>query len=584
MSLDGIVVRALVRELQSCVRARILKIYQPTDNELILHIRGQGAGGKLLLSAHPSMPRLHWTEQVWANPSEPPMFCMLLRKYCEGGVIEAVRQIGLERIVEIDVRHRDELGDASLKRLVIEIMGRHSNIILMDPVTGVVHDGIRHVTPAISSYRVVLPGSAYVSPPEQDKADPLGIGEAKFAELTSRGGNLPELREDSSYVDAASKALLGAFTGLSPLISREIAFRAAQRPQGLWAAFRETFDQVARDAYEPNIVVQENGKAAFSALSLTHLNGERQTFPSVHECLESFYRDKASRDLVRQRTTDLNRFLLNEIAKNEKKLVKLQETLDEAAEADKFRRIGELLTAHLYAFQRGDASVDVVDYYEEEQPTRTVALDPLLTPNENAQRYFRKYNKLKNSRDVVTEQIEATNAELAYLASVLQGLESASPDDIGEIRDELIEQGYIRERGVKRGAKKRKKDRPAVLCYTSSEGVAIYVGKNNTQNDYITNRLASSSDTWLHTKDIPGSHVLIRGGEFGEATLHEAAMLAAYYSKAKSSSSVPVDYTLIRYVRKPNGAKPGFVIYDAQKTLFVTPDESRIQQMPSTVK
>ncbi|WP_372631434.1 NFACT family protein [Cohnella sp.] len=584
MSLDGIVVRALVRELQSCVRARILKIYQPTDNELILHIRGQGAGGKLLLSAHPSMPRLHWTEQVWANPSEPPMFCMLLRKYCEGGVIESVRQVGLERIVEIDVRHRDELGDASLKRLVIEIMGRHSNVILMDPVTGVVHDGIRHVTPAISSYRVVLPGSAYVSPPEQDKADPLGVGESEFAELTSRGGNLPELREDSSYVDATSKALLGAFTGLGPLISREIAFRAARHPQGLWAEFRDTLDQVARDAYEPNIVVQENGKAAFSALSLTHLDGAVQTFPSVHECLESFYRDKASRDLVRQRTTDLNRFLLNEIAKNEKKLVKLQETLDEAAEADKFRRIGELLTAHLYAFQRGDSSVDVVDYYEEEQPTRTVALDPLLTPNENAQRYFRKYNKLKNSRDVVTEQIEATNAELAYLASVLQGLESASPDDIGEIRDELIEQGYIRERGVKRGAKKRKKDRPAVLCYTSSEGVPIYVGKNNTQNDYITNRLASSSDTWLHTKDIPGSHVLIRGGEFGEATLHEAAMLAAYYSKAKSSSSVPVDYTLIRYVRKPNGAKPGFVIYDAQKTLFVTPDESRIQQMASAVK
>ncbi len=583
MSLDGIVVRALVTELQSCVRARIFKIYQPTDNELILHIRGQGTSGKLLLSAHPSMPRLHWTDQAWANPAEPPMFCMLLRKYCEGGIIEAVRQVGLERIVQIDVRHRDELGDASLKRIVIEIMGRHSNIILMDPATGVVHDGIRHVTPAISSYRVVLPGTAYVAPPEQDKADPLSVGEEEFSALTSRAGSLPDVGDDS-YVEAASKALLGAFTGLSPLLSREIAFRASRHPQGLRAAFRETFDQVASDAYEPNIVVQENGKAAFSVLSLTHLDGERQTFATPHECLESFYRDKASRDLVRQRTTDLNRFLLNEIAKNEKKLVKLRETLDEAAEADKIRRIGELLTAHLYAFERGDVSVDVVDYYEEDQPTRTVALDPLLTPNENAQRYFRKYNKLKNSRDAVTEQIDATGSELAYLASVLQGLESASPDDIGEIRDELIEQGYIRERGVKRGAKKRKKDRPAVLCYTSSEGVPIYVGKNNTQNDYITNRLASASDTWLHTKDIPGSHVLIRGGEFGEATLHEAAMLAAYYSKAKSSSSVPVDYTLIRYVRKPNGAKPGFVIYDGQKTLYATPDETRIRQMPSAVK
>ncbi|MFC4598833.1 Rqc2 family fibronectin-binding protein [Cohnella hongkongensis] len=583
MSLDGIVVRALVRELQPCVKARILKIYQPTDNELILHIRGQGSGGKLLLSAHPSMPRLHWTEQVWANPSEPPMFCMLLRKYCEGGVIEAVRQVGLERIVELDVRHRDELGDASLKRIVIEIMGRHSNIILMDPVTGVVHDGIRHVTPAISSYRVVLPGSAYVAPPEQNKADPLSIGDSEFDEWASRSGGLPDIRDDD-YVSAVSDALLGAFTGLSPLLSREIAFRASRHPQELRGAFREAFDQVRREAYEPNQVVMNNGKIAFSALALTHLEGEKRSFPSMHECLDHFYRDKASRDLVRQRTTDLNRFLLNEIAKNEKKLIKLRETLDEAAEADRFRRLGELLTAHLYAFQRGDASVEVTDYYEEDQPSRTIELDPLLTPNENAQRYFRKYNKLKNSREAVSEQIEATRTELAYLASVLQGLESAGPDDIGEIRDELVEQGYIRERGVKRGAKKRKKDRPAVLCYTSSEGVPIYVGKNNTQNDYITNRLAAATDTWLHTKDIPGSHVLIRGKEFGEETLHEAAMLAAHYSKARSSSSVPVDYTLIRSVRKPNGAKPGFVIYDGQKTLFVTPDEDRIRQLPSSIK
>jgi len=583
MSLDGIVARALVHELQACVKARIHKIYQPTENELILHIRGQGTSGKLLLSAHPSMPRLQWTEQTWANPAEPPMFCMLLRKYCEGGVIEAVRQIGLERIVEFDIRHRDELGDSSLKTIVVEIMGRHSNVILLDPATGIIHDGIRHVTPAISSYRIVLPGSPYVSPPEQDKIDPLGVSRSEFENAIARSGDIPSPGEES-FAGAASSALLNAFTGIGPLIAREIAYRAERQSSDLWTVFNGIMEQVSRHAYEPNMVVQENGKAQFSAIALTHLQGEVVAFSSMHECLDTFFRDKASRDLVRQRTTDLNRFLLNETAKNEKKLVKLQETLQEAEEADQLRRTGELLTAYLHAFKKGDSSVEVIDYYEEEQPTRTIALDPLLTPNENAQRYFRKYNKLKNSRAVVGEQIASAQAELEYLASVLQGLESAAPEDIGEIRDELIEQGYIRERGAKKGAKKKKKDRPAVLAYTSSEGIPIYVGKNNTQNDYITNRLASSSDTWLHTKDIPGSHVLIRAVEFGEATLHEAAALAAYYSKAKASSSVPVDYTLVRHVRKPNGAKPGFVIYDAQKTLFVTPDEAMIQQLPCEIK
>jgi predicted ribosome quality control (RQC) complex YloA/Tae2 family protein len=583
MSLDGIVTRALVHELQACVKARIHKIYQPTDNEIIMHIRGQGVNGKLLLSAHPSMPRLHWTEQPWANPQEPPMFCMLLRKYCEGGVIEAVRQIGLERIVEFDIRHRDELGDSSVKKIVLEIMGRHSNLILLDPATGVIHDGIRHVTPAISSYRVVLPGSDYVSPPSQDKVNPLEESQSAFDGVMN--GNAESDADSSS--DSGSEAastILNAYTGLSPLIAKEIAYRAHNREQSLWEAFHAVMGKVAQQQYTPNIVLQEDGKALFSAVELTHAQGEIQSFDSMHQCLETFYRDKASRDLVRQRTTDLNRFLLNEIAKNEKKQIKLKDTLEEANEADLTRRIGELLTAHLHAFKRGDKSVEVVDYYEEEQPTVQIALDPLLTPNENAQRYFRKYNKLKNSRAVVAEQMESTEAEIRYLASVQQGLETASPNDIAEIREELIEQGYIRERGVKRGMKKKRKDNPSILCYTSSEGIPIYVGKNNTQNDYVTNRLAMSSDTWLHTKDIPGSHVLIRSAEFGEATLHEAAVLAAYYSKARASSGVPVDYTRIRNVRKPSGAKPGFVIYDAQKTLYVTPDESLVSQMPSTVK
>jgi predicted ribosome quality control (RQC) complex YloA/Tae2 family protein len=505
---------------------------------------------------------------------------MLLRKHCEGGIIENIRQDGLERVIWIDVRHRDELGDFSLKRLTLEIMGRHSNLILMDPTTGQIHDGIRHVTPAVSSYRLVLPGTAYMAPPSQDKRNPLFETEDQVKETASEAV-LPEGTLDSR---AAAQALVNAYTGLSPLTAKEIAHRAEGKPELLGSAFLEAMEDVAGHRYRPNLVETPDGKTIFSALALTHAEGSVTEFSSMHECLEVYYRDKADRDLVRQRTTDLSRFLTNETAKNEKKLIKLEETLHESVEADKLRRFGELLNAHLHELKRGDKSAEITDYYEEDQPAITVALDPLLTPTENAQRYFRKYNKLKNSKAVVEEQMAATRAEIGYLESVLQGLATASPADIEEIREELTEQGYIRQRGEKRGAKKKKKDSPSVLCYTSTEGVPIYVGKNNTQNDYVTNRLGQPTDTWLHTKDIPGSHVLIRSVDYGEATLKEAAALAAYYSKARESSNVPVDYTRIRNVRKPNGAKPGFVTYEGQKTLYVTPDEALIFSLPSSVK
>lgn len=574
MSLDGLVLHALVHELQACVNARIAKIYQPTDNEMVWHIRGQGVNGRLLLSAHPSMPRLHWTAHTWANPEEPPMFCMLLRKYCEGGVIEAIRQIGLERIVEIDIRHRDELGDDSMKRVILEIMGRHSNLILMDPATGVVHDGIRHVTPAISSYRVVLPGVAYVAPPSQDKRNPLEADAETVRALLA----------EEAYASDPAGALLQRYSGISPLVATELHSRSGGDPESLVQQFISTMAQVASHNDEPNIVETDNGKMVFSSIRLTHLNGQVIRFDKMHSCLDAFYKDKAQRDLVKQRTADLSRLLHNETAKNKKKLQKLQETLEEAEADEHYRRLGELLTSQLHLAHKGDTSVDVVDYYDEHQQTVTITLDPQLAPADNAQRLFRKYTKLRNSRSIVAQQMQGAEEELDYLASVLQGLETALPHDIEEIRDELIEQGYIRARGPKRGMKKKKKDRPAVLCYTSSEGIPIYVGKNNTQNDYISNRLGAPTDTWLHTKDIPGSHVLIRSTEFGETTLLEAAALAAYYSKARESSGVPVDYTRIRHVRKPSGAKPGFVIYDNQKTLFVTPDPVQIDKLASELK
>lgn len=582
MALDGIVVRALAHELTQLEGTRIHKIHQPDEHTLVFQIRGgalQGQG-RLLLSANPTYPRIHWTSQPQHNPLEAPMFCMLMRKHCEGGVIERVSQPGSERVLHFDIRQRDELGDVSRKRIVIELMGRHSNIILVDAVSGQIYDGIHHVTPAISSYRIVMPGAAYTPPPAQDKTDPLGVtSAAAFAEALA----------GTDEAASVEKRIVAAFGGLSPLLARELVHRAggetaadADPPGTLWPAFAAMTDRLRAHQYEPVIAEDAAGrKSYFSVTPLTHLDGPSHTFAAVSECLEAYYGGKAERDAVKQRTADLHRFLINERTKNEKKLDKLHETLEEAKDADKHRKLGELVIAHMHEIRKGQAAVDVVDYYDENQPVVTIALDPQLSPSDNAQRYFRRYTKAKNSLTAVAGQIEAAREEIAYFDTLLQQLDSASLQDVEEIRDELVELGYLRDRGKRnRGPKRKKPARPALLHYTSSEGLIIVVGKNNTQNEYLTNRLASPNDTWLHTKDIPGSHVVIRGAEFGDSTLEEAAMLAAYYSQAKSSSLVPVDYTLIRHVRKPSGAKPGFVIYERQKTLFVTPDEQRIKALP----
>ncbi|MGR6544772.1 Rqc2 family fibronectin-binding protein [Paenibacillus tundrae] len=586
MALDGIVTRAIVHELQGCIGGRISKIHQPNGHDVVLTLRAQRGNSKLLVSASPTYPRVHYTEKTFLNPTEAPMFCMLLRKHCEGAIIENIRQIGMERIIHIDVRQRDELGDVSVKRIIIELMGRHSNIILLDPITETILDGIHHVTPSISSYRVVMPGFSYTAPPEQHKSNPLEISKTEF---------------ENSYTTAeedASRWLVNAFSGLSPLIAGEITARAVaadsekltstegeSRIEGeaLWSAFESVMGLVKNHVYTPVTGMNAKGKMIFSAIQLQSIQDGEKTYDTISKCMEDYYGDKAERDTVKQRVSDLLRFLQNERSKNIKKLDNLNKDLLEADDADKFRLWGELLFASLHQVNKGDKTAQLVNFYDEDQGTLTIQLDPLLTPSDNAQRYFKRYNKYKNSLAVIHDQLGKTKDEIAYLDNLLQQLSIASMNDIEEIRDELVQQGYLRDRN-KKGKKKKKNDRPTVHQFTSSEGIDILVGKNNLQNEYVTNRLASANDTWLHTKDIPGSHVVIRSTDFGEATLEEAAQLAAYFSQAKESSSVPVDYTFIRHVRKPSGAKPGFVIYDHQKTLFVTPNEELIKSLPSTIK
>ncbi|CAM4296342.1 Rqc2 family fibronectin-binding protein [Saccharibacillus endophyticus] len=583
MALDGIVTRAIVTELASLQGARISKIHQPSGNDIIFQIRSREGNRKLLLSASLTYPRVQFTEQSYMNPPEAPMFCMLMRKHCEGGVIEKIEQVGMERILHFWIRQRDEVGDVSLKKLVVELMGRHSNIILLDASTDTILDGIHHVTPAISSYRIVMPGFKYQEPPQQNKLNPLEATEEQFKQ-----------KWNENIVEPPVNRIVDAFTGLSPLIAQEVLHRAGgaddtgndSAPDGasVWAAFDALMNDVREARFAPSSGLNARGKLVFSAVPLTLIQGEKRTFDSIGTCMEHYYGDKADRDTVKQKVSDLLKFLQNERGKNVKKLDHLDKDLEEAQDAEQYRIQGELLFASLHELQRGMKEIELVNFYDEEQRTIKIGLDPLLNPSDNAQRYFKKYNKYKNSLAVIDEQIKKTHEEIAYMDSLLQQLNDASLRDVDEIRAELAEQGYVRSRAPRGSKKKKKNDKPTLHLYTSSEGIEIYVGKNNLQNEFITNRLAHSSDTWLHTKDIPGSHVVIRSSEYGEDTLNEAAQLAAYFSQAKHSSSVPVDTTQIRHVRKPSGSKPGFVIYDHQKTLFVTPDEDLIKSLPNTVK
>lgn len=565
MSFDGMMTRAITHELQQLVGGRINKIHQPFKTELVFTVRAKGKTRALLASANAVFARLHLTTEKYDNPAEPPMFCMLLRKHLEGGIITSITQHGYDRIIVLKVANKDELGDTTEKTLIVEIMGRHSNIILVDEKTNTIIDSIKHVRFDQSSYRLVGPGQPYKWPPEQNKLDPLTATEKDvlFA-LDFHGGKL-------------DKQLVQSFAGLSPLIAAEIVARAklANR-QTLPPAFVSTLAPLKNHEYTLELVQGE--KDYFSVIHLSHKNGERHVFSSPSALLDRYYYGKAERDRVKQQAFDLERLLKNEYQKNKRKLKKLEQTLQQADEADSYQKQGELLTANIHAVDRGASSVDVIDYYDENGQTITIALDPQKSPAENAQSYFKRYQKAKTARIEVMNQQEKTEQELAYLDSLLAQMASASPRDIEEIREELIEGGYIKKR--QQGKKKKKQlDKPQLETYRSSTGIEFLVGKNNRQNDYLTNRLARQDDIWLHTKDIPGSHVVIRSASPDEETLTEAALVAAFFSKARDSASVPVDYTKIRYVKKPSGAKPGYVTYDKQTTLYVTPKEDVVRSL-----
>ncbi|MFF5993255.1 NFACT RNA binding domain-containing protein [Lysinibacillus sp. KU-BSD001] len=556
MAFDGLFTSAMAKELSQLLSGRITKIHQPNALEVILHIRAKGGNHKLLISIHPSYARVHLTEQTVENPAEPPMFCMLLRKHIEGGFITALQHTSGERVLTLGIESKNEIGDTVYRKLIIEVMGRHSNLILVDTENDKIIDSLKHLSPSMNSYRTVLPGQQYIAPPAQNKQH---MNEVTDDELRTFFAN-----------DVTAKDIMNRFIGFSPLHANELCHRIQQ---GALVETIRTFMEEIYVAKHPTYKEVE-GKAYFSPTSLTHLNGKETDYPNLSTLLDRVFFARAERDRVKQQAGDLERWLTNELDKLKLKLKKLDKDYERASKLHEFQLYGELLMANLYQFEKGVEHVTVDNYYTGEKVTITVS--PRKTPIENAQSYYTKYNKAKNALIMIEEQKQKTEDDISYFDMLAQQVQQAAPADIEEIREELAEQGYLRLRASK---KKKKPTKPAPEKFISSTGIAISVGKNNKQNDYLTFKLAKKTDIWLHTKDIPGSHVVIHCDTPDETTLHEAAMLSAYFSKARESSSVPVDYTEIRQVKKPNGSKPGFVIYFEQKTLFVTPDENLILQL-----
>lgn len=586
MALDGITTSAIVSELKpALVGGRIDKIHQPVADEIRMTIRGLGSGAKkIIISANSAHPRIHLTESTRENPMTAPLFCMVMRKHIAGGKIVDICQPNFERIIILRVESANEMGDITTKNLILEIMGKHSNLILTDE-NGKILDSIKRVTHEKSSVREVLPGKEYVFPPSQDKKNPLKAerGDFLFSLHLQEGRKLQEF-------------IYQTYTGISPIMAGEICSRAGldssnscqettiEEGEKLYDAFDKTMAEIKSATYQPAIYYQKENNCIvdFAVLEMTQFSGlQKRSFDSVSALLESFYQERDNAAHIRQKAHDMRRLVMSNIERCVKKKEIQLKTRRETKGMDQWKKKGELLTANIYAVPQGVTTFKTIDYYESDMPEIEIAIDPAKTPAENAQKYFSKYNKAKRTLAALEIQEKQNEEELVYLESVLNALENAKDDaDLSEIRTELAESGFIRRQVQKKGAQKPKKSKP--LHYVSSDGYDIFVGKSNLQNDELTLRMAESTDIWMHTKDIPGSHVIIRTNgqkELPEATMEEAANLAAFYSKAKNSSMVPVDYTQRKNIKKPNGAKPGMVIYLTNRTIYITPDENRVNQM-----
>lgn len=547
MSFDGFFLHHMAKELQEqLLGGRIQKINQPFEQELVLNIRSNRQSQKLLISVHSVFGRIQLTQTEFINPKTPNTFTMILRKYLQGAIIESIEQLENDRILEIAVSNKDEIGDQIQATLIVEIMGKHSNLILVDKAENKIIEAIKHVGFSQNSYRTILPGSAYIYPPKTDARNPFTIGDEKLFEILSTE-------------DLAPKNLQRLFQGLGRDTATELA---TQLSNDKLKHFREFF--------------QQKTKATLTEKSYAPIvfSDSQQRFESLSELLDYYYQDKAERDRVAQQANELIKRVTSELEKNRKKLLKQKEELLATENAEEFRQKGELLTTYLHQVPNDQPAVTLDNYYTS-QPI-TISLDVSLTPSQNAQRYFKKYQKLKEAVKHLTNLIEETKASIAYLESVDTLLNQASLTEIDELREELIETGYLKRRQREKIAKRQKPER-----YLASDGkTIILVGKNNLQNDELSFKIAKKGELWFHAKDIPGSHVIITDNlEPTDEVKTDAAELAAYFSKARHSNLVQVDMIEAKKLHKPTGGKPGFVTYRGQKTLRVTPTEEKIKSM-----
>lgn len=578
--MDGVSVAALVCELNNgLLGARIDKIQQTEDDELLISFYGGcGGGKKLRLTANSQVARVCFTEDKKKSPETAPLFCMLLRKHLSGARFKEAVQPDFERVIKLVFDGTNEFGDICEKYLIAELMGRHSNIILVDETNKIV-DSIKRIDFSVSSVRQVLPGLMYENPPSQDKANILTVSLNEIVEKLKQ--------QDKGH--KADKAVLGAFLGISPLISREIVYSAFGTTEiymeqldyssllDLAACCFEIFKKVRDKEFYPCYLIRnDTGKPfEFSAIKINQYETAAEVVAqgSMSEAAENFYREKDKCERLARKSARLVKLVSNNLERCAKKLVTQNSELKDAQNMEKYKRYAELITANLYALKEGEKQAVVVDYYDPEMKEITITLDERLSPANNAQKYFKKYNKAKVAADELTKQIKKTYAELDYLESVEEELIKAeTEEDLLEIADELFEQGYL-----KRPKEQRKKKKEAIRPqeFITDDGFVILVGKNNKQNDLLTLKLAKNSDLWFHTKDIHGSHVILRyeyGREFTDSAIVSAAKYAAKFSKASASSNVPVDYTYVKYVKKPSGAAPGKVIYTNQKTINVKPE------------
>ena len=577
MPLDALCLSGVVHELQNALSgAKIDKIYQPGRDEVVLALRAPAGNVKLLLSANPSHPRAHLTQISRENPDKPPMFCMLLRKHLSGARLLELVQPPMERVVDLRLEALDELGDRVERRLVLEAMGRHSNLILLDG-EGRIMDCLRRVDSDMSARRQVLPGLFYRLPPAQEKLDPSSLDRAA---LESALAAAPEESQ-------ADKWLLDTFGGLSPLICRELAFRAGgatdarlhQMGEGGRSRLLDELEGLLRSVQEnsftPVMLEKEGHPSDFTFQPISQYGPAVSCvpFPSFSALLDRFYEQRENQERVRQRGQDLIRSVTNARDRAARKIGLQEQELAATRDRERLRQFGDIITSNLHAMEKGMSRLTEADFYDPECPQIHIPLDPLLTPQQNAAKYYKEYNKAKTAESILTLQLEKGRRDLDYLNSVLEAIALAEGErDLQEIRQELTDTGYLRRPSKARDRGKRVASKP--MEFRSSSGLRISVGKNNTQNDLLTTKQAFKSDLWFHTQKIHGSHVILwtEGGQPDLTSIQEAAQLAAWFSQGRESGKVAVDYTPVKYVKKPGGARPGMVVYTTYETAYVAPD------------